>query len=199
MNPLNLPDVSEYQMNVDWSQVAAHNGGAAIIRALDGITYVDKAWYGGARRAAAHKAGIDALGIYAYWEPTDNPVAQAEAFVKLVGKLEPGEFAVLDIEKGSGNQLAGVEAWFKYVDEHLTYPGYNGAWLYSFNDFFGPAGLMPIVDSKRHVWVSATSSRPTLPHTLWQNSDKTPWPGIGDCDNSIFQGDLAAFRAAIGG
>ena len=199
MKPLSLPDVSEFQPDVNWADVVAHNGGAAIIRAMYGSGHVDAAWYGGARRADAHKAGVEALGIYQYLVAGEDALAQAEAFVRLVGKLEPGEFAALDLEEGSGSQLARAEEWFKYVDEHLTYPGYKGAWLYSGNAFFESAGLMPIADSSRHTWVADYGARPTVPHTLWQNSSATSCPGIPKpCDSSIFEGDLAEFRAAIG-
>jgi GH25 family lysozyme M1 (1,4-beta-N-acetylmuramidase) len=200
MNPLNLPDVSEFQPNVNWGDVAAHNGGAAIMRAMYGSGHVDAAWYGGARRADAHKAGVHVLGIYQYLVQGEDAVAQAEAFVHLVGKLQPGEFAVLDLEEGSGNQLERAKAWLEHVDAGLKYPGYRGAWLYSGASFFESAGLMPIADSSRHTWVADyASSPPGVPHTLWQNSDGVDWPGIGKCDNSIFEGDLGALRAAIAG
>jgi GH25 family lysozyme M1 (1,4-beta-N-acetylmuramidase) len=199
--PLNLPDVSEFQPNVDWAAVAQHNGGAAIIRAMYGAGHVDGAWYGGARRSDAHKAGIHVLGIYQYLVAGEDAVAQAEAFVRLVGKLEPGEFAALDLEEGAGDQLQRANAWLDYVDHHLTYPGYRGSWLYSGASFFESAGLMPIADSKRHTWVAAyESAPPAVPHTLWQNSSTQPWPGIpSPCDNSIFEGDVNALRAAVAG
>jgi GH25 family lysozyme M1 (1,4-beta-N-acetylmuramidase) len=197
---MDLPDVSEFQPNVTWADVAAHNGGAAIMRAMYGADHVDRAWYGGARRADAHKAGVHVLGLYQYLVAAQDPVAQAEAFVKLVGKLEPGEFAVLDLEEGAGNQLERAKAWLSHVDAKLTYPGYKGAWLYSGASFFESAGLMPIADSHRHTWVADyASSAPAVPHTLWQNSDGVEWPGIGKCDNSVFGGDVKALRAAVCG
>lgn len=202
MAQLNLPDVSEFQPDVDWKAIAAHNGGAAIIRAMYGSGHVDKAWYGGARRKSAHEAGIKVLGIYQYLVAGEDPTAQAEAFVNLVGHLEPGEFAVLDLEEPTApsDQLPRATAWLEYVDKHLTYPGYKGAWLYSFDAFFGSHGLMPIADSKRHTWVASRPQPPRTPHTLWQNSDATPWPGIpAPCDNSVYEGDLAGLRAAVGG
>ena len=199
MPQLNLPDVSEFQPDVNWKQVAAHNGGAAIIRAMYGSGHTDAAWFGGGRRKAAHEAGVHVLGIYQYLVQDQDPVAQATAFVNLVGKLEPGEFAVLDLEEGAGNQLPRAEAWLSHVDAHLTYAGYRGAWLYSGAAFFEEHGLMPIANSKRHTWVAAyQSSPPSVPHTLWQNTDSQEWPGIGKCDSSIYNGDLAGLRAAVG-
>jgi GH25 family lysozyme M1 (1,4-beta-N-acetylmuramidase) len=55
---LHLPDVSEFQPNVDWGQVVQDTGGAAIIRAMCGTSHVDRAWYNGARRADAHEKGM---------------------------------------------------------------------------------------------------------------------------------------------
>jgi lysozyme len=200
MNPLHLPDVSEFQPNVDWKAVAGRNGGAAIIRAMYGSGHVDKAWYGGERRSSAHRDGIKVLGMYQYVVQGQDPVVQAEAFVKLVGHLRPGEFAAMDLEEGSGDQLARAEAWLKYVDQHLTYPGYRGAWLYSGAAFFAAHGLMPVANSKRHTWVAAYQAQPpSVPHTLWQHTDSERWPTIGACDCSIYQGDLAGLRGAVGG
>jgi GH25 family lysozyme M1 (1,4-beta-N-acetylmuramidase) len=200
MPTLDLPDVSEFQPNVDWKAVAAHNGGAAIMRAMYGTGHVDKAWYGGARRKSAHEAGIRVLGLYQYVVQNEDPVAQAQAFVNLVGHLAPGEFAVMDLEEGSGDQLPRARAWLEHVDQHLTYPGYRGAWLYSGAAFFAERGLMPIAESHRHTWVAAyEAAPPPVPHTLWQNSSGVEWPGIGKCDNSVFDGDVHQLHAAVAG
>jgi hypothetical protein len=36
--------------------------------------------------------------------------------VRLVGSLQPGEFAILDVEEGSGDQSTRAQAWLDYVD-----------------------------------------------------------------------------------
>jgi GH25 family lysozyme M1 (1,4-beta-N-acetylmuramidase) len=208
MNPVHLPDVSEYQPDVDWADVVAKNGGAAIIRALYGTSHVDKAWYGGARRTDAHAKGVRALGIYQYLVASQDPVVQAEAFVALVGTLHQGEFAILDLEEGDGDQSARAEAWLTHVDEKLTYPGYTGAWLYSDAAFFEAHGLMPFANSKRHTWVAAYGPNPpAVPHVLWQHTSGEVWPGIPNrpapapagCDCSIFNGDVNGLLSRIHG
>jgi GH25 family lysozyme M1 (1,4-beta-N-acetylmuramidase) len=210
MAELHLPDVSEFQPNVDWPAVAKHNGGAAIIRALYGAEHVDKVWAAG-RRHAAHKAGIGVLGIYQYLRADEDPVAQARAFVGQVGKLERGEFAVLDLEEGAGGQSHRAKAWLDYVDEHLTYGGYHRAWLYS-GDAFLRSQLTPFVgpqDHSRRIWVADYGAKPDVRHDLWQHTDGTHavpndwhqhgWPGIGRCDCSVFAGTLQEFRAKVFG
>lgn len=199
MPQLHLPDVSEFQPNVDWAAVARRNGGAAVIRALYGQNRVDHAWYGGARRADARKRGIKVLGIYQYLVAGQDALAQARAFVQLVGRLEPGEFAVVDVEEGRGSQLARAGAWLDYVDQHLTYPGYRGAWLYAGSAFFTDHGLMPIAQSRRHTWVASygTTEPSHVPHSLWQHTDREAWPGIGHCDCSVYNGDLDSLMRTV--
>ena len=38
---------------------------------------------------------------------------------------------------------------------------------------------------------------PDVPHTLWQHADDEAWPGIGNCDCSVFNGDLDGLLARI--
>lgn len=210
MADLHLPDVSEFQPDVDWATVAAHNGGVAIIRALYGGERVDRLWAEGRRQSArAHK--IHPLGIYQYLRKDEDALAQAEAFVKLVGQLEVGEFAVLDLEEGAGDQSPRAKAWFDHVDAHLTYPGYNGAWLYS-DEAMLNAGLNEfLTKSHRPIWVAAYQplSRPpgVSRYTLWQYTDGSqsfpggsdPFPGVGKCDQSVFHGTVDDLRKVVHG
>jgi GH25 family lysozyme M1 (1,4-beta-N-acetylmuramidase) len=185
---------------VQWSDVVAANGGAAIIRANYGADHVDAAWYGGARRQSAHEAGVTALGMYQYLVAAQPVAPQAAAFVATVGHLAPGEFAVLDLEEGAGDQSERAKAWFDAVDAHLTYPGYHGAWLYSDEAFFQEHNLMAIAESSRHTWVASYGATPpTVPYTLWQYSDSVAWNGIGSCDSSRYAGTLAELTQAIAG
>jgi GH25 family lysozyme M1 (1,4-beta-N-acetylmuramidase) len=198
MPELLLPDVSEYQPDVQWKDVVAANGGAAIIRAMYGSVHVDAAWYGGARRQSAHEAGVRVLGIYQYLVAAQPVAPQAEAFVATLGHLQPGEFAILDLEEGEGDQAERATAWFEAVDAHLTYSGYRGAWLYSDQAFFQEHNLMVIAESSRHTWVACyDATPPTVPHTLWQYSDAAPWNGIGQCDSSKYAGTLEQLAQAV--
>lgn len=198
MTTLHLPDVSEFQPNVDWTKVNAWNGGAAIIRASYGTSHVDKAWYNGARRKDFWAHGGEALGIYQYLVADQDPVAQANVLARMVGRLAPGEFLACDLEEGSGNQIARFRAWAQALS-HLTYNGYQGHWLYSSSYFFQAHGLLPIANSKTHTWVAAYSMiEPSVPHTLWQYTSSGSVPGIaGHCDVNEFKGSLTAFASKI--
>jgi len=203
MDPLHLPDVSEFQADVEWEEVVKFNGGAAIVRALYGASHVDVMWAKG-RRAAAHKAGAKVLGIYQYLVQGEDALAQAEAFVRTVGTLERGEFAVLDLEEGAGDQSERAKTWFEHVDAHLSYPGYAGAWLYSGKAFMDAHLSEFVAHSSRHLWIADYGVQPGDRHSLWQHTDGTiavpddwheHWPGIGRCDCSIFSGSLEQLHA----
>lgn len=201
-----MPDYSEFQTNVNWPALVAENGGVAVIRAMYGSGHIDGMWPG--RRTAAHGAGIQNLGIYQYLRADQDAISQARAFAGLVGKLQPGEFAVLDLEEGSGNQLGRANAWLATIKNILpAYEGYQGAWLYSGLDFAITSGLSSLFNgSQVHTWVAAYGGpEPTLGHSLWQHSNGQignctyePWPG-GFVDCSSRAGGIADLQALIGG
>ena len=191
MNPLHLPDVSYSQPDVEWAEVVKHNGGAAIINATEGLHLVDTMWQKG-RRRSAHAHGVKVLGIYHYLDADPDPVDQAKHFVATVGKLEPGEFAIVDVEtKTPANQSGRVKQYLDYVDEHL-YGGKPGTWVYASSSYFVEHDLMGFARGSRHTWVAAYgSTEPSVGHTLWQHTDQEQWPGIAKpCDCSIFHGSV---------
>lgn len=203
---MHLPDVSEFQPNVDWAAVVAHNGGAAIIRNLYGSDYTDKLWLRG-RRASARQDGVVVLGIYQYIRSTQDITSQAKAFVDVTGSLKQGEFAIMDLEEGSGDQSGRAATWLNYVNKNLpAYKGYNGAWLYSYMDFVNTHGLSGIFNgTATHTWIAAYQfGEPTIGHSLWQHSNGTaarcnnePWPGIGFVDCSSFNGNMFDLKSKI--
>lgn len=202
---LHMPDVSEFQTSVDWGGVKHKNGGAAIIRVAYG-TRIDNLYAQG-RRAAARAAGIRALGLYQYIRHDVDVLVQAAAFIRAVGSLGAGEFAVMDLEEGTGGQLSRALLWLNAVDAGLSAPkGYAGSWLYSYPAFTTAHGLNPVFESPRPCWLADYTSREpgSPPHSLWQHSNGTvdrcefePWSGNTDCSRR--PGTLKQFLARIGG
>jgi GH25 family lysozyme M1 (1,4-beta-N-acetylmuramidase) len=181
-----LADISEFQPDIADAAYLAWSK-AIIIRAMYGDAHDDHAWYGGARRAALHAGGARFVGIYIYLVAGQNGAAQAQAFHKLVGAIQPGEVFVADFEEGSKTVLA---AWY---NEMLALYGKAITpylWTYS-GLYFGQAqGVLPV------QWLAAYGmAEPSSRHTLWQFTDAYAVPGVGTCDASVFHGTIDQLAA----
>jgi GH25 family lysozyme M1 (1,4-beta-N-acetylmuramidase) len=186
---LHLADVSEHQGSVDWRAYAAHTP-AAIARAHNGFR-PDHAFPAFLTAMRAHLA---VRGFYGYVIAGRDPVEQAHEFAAAVGRLQPEEFAVCDLEEGDGDQSRRAEAWCRVVDELCG----GTTWVYSGEAFW--RGHLAGVDRLRPRWVAKYSTRaPALGHVLWQHADNELHPGIGRCDCSIFDGTIDQLRQLVAG
>lgn len=93
-------DVSYYQPNVNWAEVAKHQD-FAICRATYGMTR-DKSF-------ASHWAGIGATnmvrGAYLFYRPSQDAKAQADFFCDTIGPYATGDLpAIVDIENNKYDQ-----------------------------------------------------------------------------------------------
>jgi|GEM_PF-725254 len=110
--------VSTYDGTIDWAQVKAGGTAFAYIRAMDGTTKTDARF--AANWAAAKSAGV-LRAPYQFFEPDQDPVQQADAFLSMFmlgdGDLPP----LLDVEL-SGTltpaECAGrIAQWVARVEE----------------------------------------------------------------------------------
>ena len=183
-----LADISEFQPNFDAPPYIAGGHPCVIVRAHNGWR-PDNMWP--VRRDYLRRYHFAAVGYYQYLVAARDAALQAADFIHAVGPLAPNEFAVLDLEEGSGDQTARATDWFNAVDAHYG----RKATLYS-GDWFGNSQL----GGWRHWagrprWIASYSSvAPTDDHELWQNTDSFPFQGISSaCDGSIFNGSAAQF------
>lgn len=185
MTDLYIPDISEFQGTVNWKALIAGAYPAAIIRAHNG-SRADHQW--AANRASAHANGIKALGIYQYIQAGLNIVTQANGLCDLIGTLKPGEWAICDLEEGTGDQSTRAHEWYTTVAGRL----HNAASeeLYSGDYFFG-AHHLSAAGFKR-IWLAAYSTtEPKTAHEMWQFTDARHFPGIsGNTDGSVFHGTI---------
>jgi hypothetical protein len=141
-------------------------------------------------------------GVYQYFRPADDPVAQADYMLDRVGNLEPGDLPpVIDVEAtddlSSAEIADSVGRWIARVEE---------VW-----------GVTPIIYTGKYFWqdnVASTRFRdyplwvaqyrqgcPDLPSqwddwVFWQTSDSGRFNGIGgNTDTDVFNGDRAALLA----
>jgi hypothetical protein len=181
-----LADISEFQPDIADAAYLAWSR-AIIIRAMYGDAHDDHAWYGGARRAALHAGGARFVGIYIYLVAGQSGTAQAQAFHRLVGAIQPGEVFIADFEEGSKPVLV---AWY---NEMLALYGPGIApflWTYSGLNFGAAQGVLPV------QWLAAyQATEPSSPHKLWQFTSTFSVPGVGTCDASVFHGTIDQLAA----
>lgn len=186
-----MADISEFQPNIADDIYVKNFSQAVIIRAAYGTSHVDRAWYGGDRRAQLHQHGIRFLGIYQYIRASQDARAQADMLGNLLGSLRPGEKVIADFEEGTGNQHSRWDAWANRIAQLGEPP-----WIYSGLWFAANHGLQPV------DWVAAYQrTEPSVPHTLWQFTDAYSIPGIaGGVDCSVYHGTIDQLAAlAYGG
>lgn len=197
-----LADISEFQSNLDADAYIGGGYRCIIIRAHNG-SRPDKLWP--ARRDYVRSKPFTAVGYYQYLQKGRDAAQQAREFVNTVGPLRGNEFAICDLEEGTGSQIARAEAWFAVVDAAYG----MRAMLYAGESFFrsnlGGSGRW----SGRPRWIAAyRSSEPTDPHELWQCtgdglglSQYGRFPGLAGSglDGSIFHGTDQQFLQAVRG
>ena len=188
-------DVSAYQGNIDWPEVARNRVRFAFIKASEGGTLRDPRFARNWREA--RKAGV-LCGAYHYFQPNRDGLIQANLFTKTV-PLAPGDLPpVLDVEAANFHDVAvmrrEVARWLRLVEAHY---GVRPI-LYSNHSFY-----------KRHLakhfdnyplWLAHYEvERPAMPRSkwiIWQHSDEAYVPGIrGVVDFNVFQGNFEALQA----
>ena len=193
-------DVSSWQGGIDWNAVAGSGIQFAIVRIGDG-NYHDRdfaANWNGARGAGLIR------GAYQFFEPGDDPIAQADIVVAAVGRLGAGDLPVtIDVEAPSpgvspGDYTARIHAWVDRVT--------------------AGTGRPPIVYTGRYYWdpYVASSDFTNLPlwhaqytsascpnindrwgdWAFWQYTSSGSIPGIGgNVDRNRFNGTYAELQA----
>lgn len=187
-------DVSYYQGNIDWQAVKDSGVEFAFIRVSDGLSFIDpkfeQNWIG------AKEAGI-IRGVYQFFRPARDPIAQAELLLEKMGELEAGDLPpVIDVEAVDGQtpeQISnGVRLWIETIEaatgrKPIIYSG-----KYFWND-----NVKTTEFSDYPFWIAQYGPTcPDLPIAwnewlFFQTSSDGIIPGIvGDVDTNLFNGSL---------
>jgi GH25 family lysozyme M1 (1,4-beta-N-acetylmuramidase) len=195
-------DVSYYEASIDWDTVHANGIEFAIIRASDGLQFADPkfpSYWSGAKAAGVIR------GVYQFFRPSQDPIAQAELLLARMGPPEPGDLPpVIDVEVSGGlppDAVAdAVRAWVDHVAQAIGRQPIIYAGLYSWHDLTGNTDM-----TTSPLWVAqyTASSCPNIPSPwtrwlMWQHSSTGSVPGIPGSmlDLNVFNGtrdDLVAF------
>jgi len=198
-------DISQHQTNCDFRAAKSAGLEAVIIKATEGMHFVDPQFHN--HLAGARAAGL-MIGMYHFGTGSDG-VGQADDFLAAANP-GPDNLLVLDFEKNPnphGTQMT-VPIAEKFVQRVRDKTGRFPAFYCG--SFF--AGLM---GNQRHqlfgqcpLWLAAFVDDPrpfvqkTWPDwTLWQYTDgrngpeRVPIAGVGACDRDTFRGSLDELRA----
>jgi lysozyme len=195
-------DVSRWQEDVDWEDVAASGKKFAIIRSTRGDDYVDP--YFAANWAGAEENGL-IRGAYHFFHPHKDALVQADLMVDTVGALGPRDLPMtIDVEEVPGVTLpspAVMRAQIRiFVDRVMERTGVLPM-IYTRQNFWDP--LVGSDEYGEHlVWVADYSNAcPNYPMgwSKWhihQYSSTGSVPGVmGNCDLNYFDGTLEELEA----
>jgi GH25 family lysozyme M1 (1,4-beta-N-acetylmuramidase) len=192
MTDLLIGDVNDAHTVTGWAAYAAFSP-VLIAKATQGTGFVSPTFE--AQRAGAAAARLQAFGIYHFWQPGADPVAQAEHAVATIGTLrtEPLEWLILDVE--TGDDMADYHAFCVRADAALG----RTTWLYGGEQLTAAATARPRWIARYYDQTPDPAHAPGIGEVLWQFADAYPVPGVGPADCSVYRGDVAAFLAVARG
>lgn len=196
-------DISKWNGTVDWGKVAASGTDFAFVRVSDGTTSPDPKFAENWQKARA--AGIP-TGVYQFFRPNQDPIAQADLLLDAMGPLQPGDLPpVIDVEATGGKSKAQVTAaihqWIDHVESKLGVRPIIYSGRYFWQDNVGSSDF-----SSYPLWIAHyTNSCPNLP-SQWsgwdfhQYTDSGSVSGVsGNVDRNYFNGDAEALGALVFG
>jgi lysozyme len=194
-------DVSVYQGNVNWGAVKAAGIGFAIARISDGSymdTKFDQNWSG------MKGAGV-VRGAYQFFEPGEDPVAQANIVINKVGKLAPGDLPVTaDVEVTGGQSPATIASHLQTWVDHVQAGTGKAPMIYTAPGFWkGSVGStafknLPLWGANWGVNCPNLATGWT-DWVVWQYSDAGKVNGIpATVDLDEFNGSMADLQAFAG-
>jgi MYXO-CTERM domain-containing protein len=193
-------DVSYYQGDIDWPAVAASGVAFSIVRVSHSLQFFDpqfQANLDGSRAAGIH------TGVYQYFEPDEDPIAQADLLLDAMGPLLPGDLPpMIDVESAAGQSPAAiasaVQAWVDHVEAELGVKPLLYTGFYFWQDNVGSAefGEYPLVLPWYGVACPGGVPAGWDMWTIHQYCDCGNVPGIaGAVDVDTFNGSLADLEA----
>lgn len=197
-------DVSHYQGDVNWPQVAADDVFFCFVKATEGLGVVDPLFSQNWPTCAA--AGLT-RGAYHFGHPNGDAQAQARLFFKTVGALAPNDLPpALDIETLDGCSPPAVLQWVLDFTQAADALFGRQTVIYTDHGFWQNLASLPRCDqlAVRPLWLADYVASPTVPApwqawSCWQYSDGagnggTPVAGVaGNVDQNWFQqADLQA-------
>jgi lysozyme len=191
-------DISHYEkISQDFTQVAKSGIVAVIMKATQGVNFVDPTFLERVREAKA--AGL-LVGAYHFLDGS-NPAEQIAHFLTVAVSEGGVEWLALDWEPYPNSQATAMQA----ATAAASIEAVQDVWptLYTIRSMLnGPNKTL----LNCPLWLAEYGSRPIPPPgftawKLWQHTDGqvgssvNPVPGIGPCDRSKFAGTVSELKA----
>lgn len=207
MSRPNGPDVSKWQGDVDWKKVKGAGCEFAIVKATEGLDYIDP------RFTKARVDSLEANGIifsaYHFARPQRGRTGAQEAdhflsVCKRAGLLSAkGTLPlVLDIENTKLDKRGTQQFISSFVQRVFTVTGERPI-IYTYPNFWSTK-VGGDNTFKCHLWIAHYGvKQPTVPAPFkrwlfWQFTDKQRTPGIaGPADHNYFNGDVSDLRTLV--
>jgi lysozyme len=194
-------DISHHQPKVSWKDLP-DDIRFVFLKATEGLQMRDPMFQ--SHRKGALGQGI-AVGAYHFFRPKYSAEAQAESFIRTVGKLLPGELPpVLDLEDhahlSAQAQLQAVIKWMDLVEEFYGIPPILYASPAFINEMNNPQELY-----KYPLWIANYGTKaPHIPPPwsaplFWQCAEQGKVSGIdaSGVDHNLFYGNEEDLKALI--
>lgn len=191
-------DISNWQTNVNFSKVKSDGIEVIIIKATEGVNFVDKRFeehYKGAK-----DQGLK-LGFYHFMSDTTNPKQQAKDFWNAIKDKKFDIIPVLDIEKENQgrNSKAVTDRCIEFLNEFKSLSGYDCI-IYTYT-YFAKSKLDNRL-KKYPLWIAHYGVNAPDDNGIWpdwvgfQYTDKGKVNGVnGNCDMNEFTNDIFINRS----
>ncbi|MCG0906016.1 Lysozyme [Lactiplantibacillus plantarum] len=173
-----IVDVSEFQSDINWSQVSNAGLALGIIRIQDGENHIDVKYVKNLQGVLANKLNY---AVYAFFRGVNEADSQAEAraFYQRVQTVVKGQqqprFYALDIETIENNNMRGtVNAYISQLND-LGIPN-SQIVLYIANNLYQQLNLD--ITKAGSIWIPSYGTKPLYSYDLWQYTDKGTLAGI---------------------
>lgn len=193
-------DVSRFQGDIDWQQVANSGVQFAYIQISRSLTDIDAKFPYNWRRAK--EVGI-LRGAYQRFQPGQDVIGQAELFLEKLGPVQPDDLPpMLDVEDANGltgaQIAAAVQQWIDHVEPRVGKRVVIYTGFYFWRDQVGGADF-----SAHPLWIANYSATCPLVPPAWtdwaihQYSSTATIPGVtaNTVDVNKFNGTLAELKA----
>ena len=202
--PVTVPgvDVSYYQGTINWASVKASGQKFAITRVSDGVNYPDSKF---TTNWKAIKQQNLIRGLYQFFRPGQDPVAQANLVISRVnaaGGFDPDDLpVVMDIEATDGQSAATIQARMRVWLDRIERATGKRPIIYTAAFMSGSVGSG---FSSYPLWVANYGATcPTMPAgwsqwKFWQYTSTGSVAGIsGSVDRNQWNGSLTALVSYV--